>query len=457
MKTKTNLWLLVCTFVLCLGVMVTGVYSALSANLKLGGTLGFNMHNALIEVSGTISNIAKTDDNWASAYLDTKTIERVVFGGENTTTTNLNIGELYFHKLNSSSAYDIIFEITFKNLSEKSIKATLPMPQVGANVTLLHNDDTNGYVNFTNSYQTVVAKGNSFTIKFALQLDDISNISQNISFVWNNLTFEEYESLVKYDEAKNYYYIEMGTNPYRNDEPLRWFAYAQRKTDGTVEYIPNSVEPTSNNTYYFISELVFKTEDTNDTGSGGLPYQNTLTTGTAGSATVTGTSYSASDYAVSNIRKYLNGETVKNGYTTSGGNSSNQVFSESGTQVTIDFYNIRTSDVYINNITPIALSELYDGPYDCGNEVDKLWLISDDDSNFILQQYGQIAESTNYIESQNKGTKTFSWFVRPIDCNGANRMISGIIYVDRDETLSNTVITVYSKLGVRPAFQITIP
>ena len=66
MKTKSKFWLLGCTLALCLGVIMFGVYSALSANLNLNGNLGFNMHNAFVMMQGSIKNVAETDDNLPS-------------------------------------------------------------------------------------------------------------------------------------------------------------------------------------------------------------------------------------------------------------------------------------------------------------------------------------------------------------------------------------------------------
>ena len=145
------------------------------------------MHNCMITVSGSIYNVAETSDNWVTATPTTKTLERTIMGGESKTITTLNIGDLYFYKQNISNAYDIVFEITFTNISEKSIQATIPKPDVGSDVTVLHNDTTNNYIDFTNSYQTVIEKDKSVTIRFALKLNDLSSSNQNIKFEWNNL------------------------------------------------------------------------------------------------------------------------------------------------------------------------------------------------------------------------------------------------------------------------------
>ena len=111
MKTKTSIWLSICTIVLCIGVMTFGVYSAISANLNIGGTLGFNMHDCMITVSGTIQNVAKTSDNWVTAEPYTKTIERTIMGGESKLTTNMTLDPLYFY-----NDQDLIFNITFTNI-----------------------------------------------------------------------------------------------------------------------------------------------------------------------------------------------------------------------------------------------------------------------------------------------------------------------------------------------------
>lgn len=183
---KTSIWLSISTLVLCLGVMITGVYSALSASLNMNGTLGFNMHNATVTVQGSIQNVAQSTDNWQTASPITKTLERTIMGGETTTTTNLDLEDLYFY-----AGSNMIFTFTFTNISETAIQATFPLPTVGDGVTILIGT-ANGYTEFTDGeYTTTIAVEASTTVSFALTMEN-GTLGENILFNWSNITFEEY-------------------------------------------------------------------------------------------------------------------------------------------------------------------------------------------------------------------------------------------------------------------------
>ena len=195
---KSHLWLMISMFVLCCGVMITGVYSAVSASLSMNGNLGFNMHNCMVTMQGTIYNLADRPQGQNYANIVNRPIERTIMGGEETTIASIPLDDMYFYygaytdpetSVQSSKVYDIVFELTFTNISQTAIQATFPAPTVGDGVTLLHNQ--NDYTDFTSDYVTNLVINSQTTIKFALQLDDSSSLSENIQFSWNNISFKE--------------------------------------------------------------------------------------------------------------------------------------------------------------------------------------------------------------------------------------------------------------------------
>lgn len=132
MKTKNSkIFLSILTLILCVGVMITGIYSLPSATLNIGGTLGFTMHNAVVEVTGTIYNIAQKD---AEGYIKAdQTIKKTTMGADSSeTTNNLSLGDLEFYKKTP-----MIFSLTFRNLSEQRLVAIIDKPNLGTNVRFI--------------------------------------------------------------------------------------------------------------------------------------------------------------------------------------------------------------------------------------------------------------------------------------------------------------------------------
>ncbi|MBQ7885035.1 MAG: hypothetical protein IJ318_02960, partial [Clostridia bacterium] len=337
---KHSIWLTISTLVLCLGVMAFGVYSAISASLNVNGTLSFNMQNCMVTISGTISNVAEMNQTSSSPTNSTRTIERTVMGGEGTATTNINIGNLFFFEDDN-----IVFELTFTNIHSKSVKATLPKPTVGEGVTVLHNDTTNGYVDFTNAYETTISANASTTIKFALQLTNEAMRLYDSGFNWTGISFEEYiEPLIKSDTIQNtndarygdgtttYYYIEMGTNPYNRSEKLRWVPIAEYDTTtSTYKLFEKTSEPQPNKTYYFISEYILDVENATNYGISYNFYNSSATSYSVyyngGDASTldgyTTHTLKPNNYSSSNIRAYLNDNSDNPAYRTYEGNTAN--------------------------------------------------------------------------------------------------------------------------------------
>ena len=347
---KKSIWLSIATLCMCLGVMAFGVYSAISGSLNISGNLGFNLNNCMVSVSGTIYNLAELDSESTYATRTNRNIAKTIMGGENQTSANISVGNLSFYRgayTNGSTTtvktYDIVFELTFANLHTKSVKATFPMPTVGAGVTVLHNDTTNGYVDFTNSYTTTISAGATTTIKFALNLTDEANVLNTIDFAWEGITFEEW-SLIKSDTIQNtndarygtgsttYYYIEMGTNPYNRSEKLRWVPIAEYDTTtSTYKLFEKTSKPEEGKTYYFISEYILDVESATNYGISYNFYNSPATSYSVyyngGDASTldgyTTHTLKPNDYSSSNIRAYLNDNSDNPAYRYYSGNTAN--------------------------------------------------------------------------------------------------------------------------------------
>ena len=169
MKTKSKLWFGLCAIVLCFGAMAFGVYSVLSANLNLSGNLGFNMHNAIVEVSGTISPVAEKDSLGTSFTPTTKQIKRTAMGGEEQTVSNLDVGDLYFY-----NQEDMVFDLSFKNIGLSPINTTITI-DLGSNSDKIYIVEDTEYIRFTNNtYENFILADDTKQVKFALKLNDTS-------------------------------------------------------------------------------------------------------------------------------------------------------------------------------------------------------------------------------------------------------------------------------------------
>lgn len=240
MKKKKSIWLAIVTLVLCIGVMATGIYAAKTAMLKLGGTLGFNMNNCLVEVSGTISNIAVKNTQTGAYTKEVKNIENAIMGGESQTVTSLDLGALDFY-----AGEDMIFELTFKNLSAHTVIAVFDAEYSNEKVVEV---ESSLYDSLPST--KIITKDGSITLTFALHLTDESAVINGFAF---NLTAKFEEQKFQKDAAGNYY-LEMGTEDGTiNGTPLKWYAFAKQGTNGTYEaYTPNKTYDSGS--YYFISE-----------------------------------------------------------------------------------------------------------------------------------------------------------------------------------------------------------
>lgn len=296
MKKKFSLWLNIITICLCFCAMAVGVYSLKMATLNIGGTLGFTMHDAMVEVSGTIYDIAQINNG--TTERTNKTIEKIVMGGDSATTTTLDVGELNFFK-----GYDMVFNLTFKNLNDYSIYAKITLTKSSNDVTPVSDND---YISLP--YPFGLASRDSKTIVFALRLNNQESVLASSDFTINveieqlehnqgELYIENNKLYVEYGFYPSVEVMEYGDARYGNNlgKPIRWLAFSTNLEDA-LEQI--SAVPTSG-TYYFVSEctltpnMVFNNYTSTEDGPLAVDGKN------------------PNDYEVSEVRKYINGDFIR--------------------------------------------------------------------------------------------------------------------------------------------------
>ena len=493
---KHSIWLSIATLALCFGVMAFGVYSAVNSSLNVSGSLGFVMHDCMVEMSGTIYNLAEgvTDTN-ASATLGNREIEKTVLGGESTTTNNFALDDMYFYygvdsSTDQAKMFDIVFQITFKNVLTSAVTISAPKPTVANATAISVLDSTNNSEYTTFPYSTTINAGESTTIMFALRLNDSSALTDKVALTWTGITFEEW-SLMRYDSTNNYYYIELGTNPDVQDQsgnnvPLRWIPYAE-STDGTTFSIFDSAsEPKAGNTYYFISEYVLSADGGGTAMANyGLSYCNDYysfpTNNYAHNTYQSGSVYiSAHNYATSNLRAYFKSTSSNQVSQYYKANSSDSKKYEPDTSVQINFldrFGISSDYLYQNKekygITARSLSELYttdknsvdyatfENTFKTSNPElftdDYFWAPSLAELTYVNGVEGtNVASGTTYdnliaYQSYDGGNTAAAWWSRSPFSSGGS---SAYCVLKGGNVNGNYA---YSRYGARPAFQITIP
>ena len=430
MKNKKSFWLAVVTLVLCLGVMATGIYAAKTAMLKLGGTLGFNMHDCMIEVNGTIQNVAQKQQD-GSYKKTTKTIENAIMGGETgETITNLDLGALEFY-----SGADMIFELTFKNLSSHSVAVSIELVNANGKInpveSALYDQLPTG---------NIISVGGTVTVTFALRLiDETSRVDGSAFEIVAN--FEEFtvRNLLEYDETYGYY-LEMGTEDGTpNGTPLRWFPFAYSE-DGISFASKDSTEELASGTYYFISEKVLL----KDTSDNGVAFNS--------KSYASAEYYNALDYAYeSTVRPLVN----------DGADNANSVYSTYGMAGSPIYNAITNRDLAGEEYEwyPKADSDDYDTyetktTHTAYNQT--LWLIARGDELDMLAGEKDVSYSetlkANPVGSANDDYT--SWWLRSPNYAYSYGCADVWSVGDYGNVGSDDVST--SGPGVRPAFQITI-
>ena len=448
MKKKFNFWLNIVTICFCVCAIAVGVYSATTASITASGKVGFVAHGCNVDVTGTIKGHSNSADGAPITTPESLGAKVEVRGDAKT----MDIGDRYFSDMESTTGKpeDIVITLTVTNMSNFGVTATV-------DETATKKPSNAITVSFDQTTANMATKGDIaiFVITISMAPTNGSyaelkptddNFSIKIEFV------RAKEELIKFDSTNNYYYITMGTNPFKNNEPLRWIPFAE-STDGTTfARFSKTSEPQARNTYYFISELALRPAYSTATDVG-IPYQGDYTYTSSSQAYVTGTQYQAQDYAVSNVRAFLRGEMAYSTCT-----YSNNVATPGEKSILMETlgFNILNSKVYKEYITARPLSELYEisdymkTTYDCGDEADKLWLLSSTECSMLVFSLG--AGRVGTCSTIDGGTTSATWWSRRIPHGNANAVVTAGIYGD-----STSGMYTHLTHAVRPAFQITIP
>ena len=193
-KRKFNLLLQIATLCLCVVAIAFGVYSAKSASLNVSGTVGFNAHNCLVEITGKYT-ACKTNNATTREETNLNNGQVIKVGGSAVDDYNktLNITDtMYFSDL-ATDGDKIVIELTITNKSAFKITVNAPAP------TYTKADGITAITIVTcatSNASFTLDKDASETITLTFTLSDVENAeSIDPTSQFNiNLSFEKYVS-----------------------------------------------------------------------------------------------------------------------------------------------------------------------------------------------------------------------------------------------------------------------
>lgn len=338
-KSKYSLLLSVLTLVLCIGVMATGIYAAKTAILNISGNLGFSMHDAIVDVVGTVKNVAEESGDGVT----TKNIERVIRGPQGETTDEIinsqDLGNLYFY-----GDRDMIFTFTFKNISSKSLLASISISGLNSNIMVVEDvvydklpADKPLLVDKTNTLifalrvvdRTQRIDLTSFTISVGLEQYVKKDSEGNVITVYEYTSEEKNKIRSKTVTNTNFtskhlsyaerfpYYIYMGKSSYSaTTEDIKWLIVGYMNNGVLTNLTEEDKQILSNG--YMLGEkdyclLSAELLPVIDNDKYGISFQNNYTTTPTPCKNKYG--LEANDYFTSNVRSYLKNKSVYRGST----------------------------------------------------------------------------------------------------------------------------------------------
>ncbi len=478
---KFNILLNIATLCLCVAAIAFGVYSAKQASLNVSGTIGFNAHNCLVNITGNYK--AYTSSNLATRTKTTLTETNV--GGSASTDYNktLNItNTLYFSDLATDNfGHEIEFELTIKNNSPFKITVKAPAPTLttasGTAITSVTGSTSNASFTLeqkdaTNSSATIILKFTLADIESAIEIANTSKFNINLSFeMWQQFTIDTVNeelyinnAWVKTTTPKLVTTMghsikgaasDAGTDGLTTETPLRWYAFAVKgESLGNDNYIYNNewnkadapqadrwyslygVDMTNKDykgkTFWFIQEYVvaggYKINDTDNAYQKGILFNN---------ASGNNTYAQVNNSKKSNIYTFL-----EENYTTKTG--------------------ITTDE--LNKIDSRNVDESYDVTFTDGDAKDgklacqfssKFWLINHAELGLLCNQSNVRSQcvKTYGINNQDgdaSGSGAGWWLRSPLAA-----LYSCAHYVSYKGYFANYAMD-YAFVGIRAAFQITL-
>lgn len=437
-KKKFNLLLNIATLCLCVAAIAFGVYSAKNASLNVSGTVGFTAHNVKAKVEAWISGFAETADGAPVTGKEQITADGgLLLDGAD---ASFNLGATkgssdtvtrYFSDLGTSgNPEDIIVEIKITNMTTAfNVLASVDFANSKATTDALKDKikvdcdrsaavlgTTEGTTEATFTFRiSLLPNADGSYGDDSLTSPDTSNIQIKMNLGKTDLTqtqtksdgvavkefttaekeaiktglgdvgvWEKYsysDTILCYAERFPYY-VEMGEY---NSTRLRWLIVGTSADDGTITTLSEKDRTALskglmlNKTYVMLSEKVLLT-DTDQS----MPFQNKYTNS---GDYLNDYGYSAPDYATSNIRQYLIGNTVKNG-----AKSENGKFIARGTDVNLmTKYNINNDPMYAK-IQARNLASLYNESAISGETKDMLTVPTSKDGYTAVDFTGDTAD-----------------------------------------------------------------
>ena len=471
-KKKFNLLLNIATLCLCVAAIAFGVYSAKNASLNVTGTIGFNAHNVEYDVVGWIYGHAGSDGKPVAEptsednkVLLTKTEGVLTLGarefsdlGDSGNPETINV----VLQITNNSAFNIIVKADLTNSKSTDNKVTISAP-ISTIILGNTNDDKTGTIQFALSISADTQKvelDNSVSLKVDLEKTEYKATSVEVKM----FTTEETKAIntglnVTESYATKFpYYVEMGERD--NKGKLKWLIIGVSGADGTLTAL--TTEDTTafskglmlNKTYVMLSEKVLYTESVS-VPDFSIVFQNAISgDGSSSPAFKNKNSvYSAQDYATSNVRSYLNGNTVQKGSSS----SADEVAFPSGASVNLlSAYNLTDDPMYakIQGRTLISLYVGLDAEKNSkaiiwsdnttlpGTTKDKLWLLSTSEVKTLLGTTSR--KTSTYGDTASSGA---AWWLRSPHSGSANWVNT----INVDGSLRDRYVN-FIPASVRPAF-----
>lgn len=480
-KRKFNLLLEIATLCLCVAAIVFGVYSAKTASLNVTGTIGFNAHNCLVDVTakltgdGVITNSDGTKTTSPNGNVRREPSNLTATFDANT--GKIEFGSLYFADMDTingkaapikiiftivnNSAFDIKADVTIPTNSEMSIIADKESVKI-------EKDKTKNIATIT---ITFTLNNPEADLKIPLDLSGIKFDFTKFEFKKSDIELNRVDKTNGDDIDKNIpanYYITYGKN---KNVAQQWYLIGKYESDELVALTDTDITTDTSSgvtkysmkdeiTYAFLSKYILSTSD----NSGELFYNGDCYQNSTKDFINNEYEVNSNDYASSTLRKYLNGRTINNSITKDGQvitpnketPSYINFFTDNKELKDNDIYSLikaRTLDsLYINNVCNSSTYAITNGDID--NVVDKsegisktdadaFWILSYKEANTLLGDGYQ----SNSCSSSNTSNSVAYWL------RSADNTTKYVYYFNYQRvTISNILGCWSASSGVRPAF-----
>lgn len=435
--------------------------------LFCGNMLNQEKQNKYCRIAFTANNLEGTVSGVANGYYNNTSVSQIKLNnGKNVSfvESGISLGKQYFSDMSKDGNVDMVkITLTITNKSAYPVRATLALPNYQTNLTF---DGSNFIAVLGGTGSTSAVQ--DMTIEMKLNDKTLGVDFSNILF---NINFEKYEVIE--GNSVDGYYVTMGSNIVVDEygvqsiRPVKWIPFAEYIGTGEIGadengYVAfdNTQKPQTGNKYYFVSEKVLDIGDMTIVGSGldkstytnGVPYNPYANWNNGNDSRPGLTGIDANLYLISNVRELLQGKDAykstqedSNSVYSPVENDKVNLFSEYG----LDGYLYNSGKIKSRSATSLnggAISN--DIPNEYKTNGDKLWLLSAEESQFLLN------DPFNGGEREKLAAKTFNgniksfWWLRSSEP-------SSKLGVNSFGELTDDVLC-FNTIGIRPAFALEI-